>query len=327
MREKLDIRLDAIVIPRSFFHDDTFKRGRLDDLFAFIDLISMAVQEPTIVNVKGIPVKLERGEIATSLRLLADRWGCSVNATSNMLLRHEKEHRVIRITSNLTSIISIVNYDQFILDQNADEYTEPNAEKNAEPNTSRTHEIDNIFKFNNNDSNLLVNGEELKLLEREIEGKTGKKKNILLSHASHVDVSVSFSDAADRIYAMYPSSVKRADGSRRTLRCNSDKNKIIRLLKNGHTEKELSDKITSYLSEQPGEYTRMLSTFLNNLPDYSEPEETKPKEEDWRESQNYFWKKDFDEHPDEFKAMDYELRRIINRGLPLKWENGKWIKG
>lgn len=154
-----------------------------------------------------------------------------------------------------------------------------------------------------------------------------KEKHTLLSHASHDDQSVSFSDAADRLYSMYPASVKRSDGTRRTLRCGNDKNKIIRLLKNGHTEEELAEKIKSYMDEQPGEYTRMLSTFLNNLPDYSEPEETKPKEDDWRESQKYFWKKDFDEHPDEFKAMDFELRRIINRGLPLKWENGKWIKG
>lgn len=322
MITRTNIQLDAVVIPRSLFQDKSFNQGKVNDLFAFIDLIQMATLDEKIVTIKGIPVKLERGEIATSTRILSERWGWSVNATTNALLRYEKQGRVIRRKSNLTSIISITNFDQYVANPNADEYTKWYADGYAEGISSHAHDELNIF---NNTYKPSFQSESDKSKAKEDVEK--KEKHTLLSHASHDDLSVSFSDAADRLYAMYPSSVKRADGSRRTLRCNSDKNKIIRLLKNGHTEKELADKIKTYLSEQPGEYTRMLSTFLNNLPDYSEPEETKPEEEDWRESKNTFWKKDFDEHPDEFKAMDYELRRIINRGMPLKWENGKWIKG
>lgn len=141
------------------------------------------------------------------------------------------------------------------------------------------------------------------------------------------DCSVNSSDAnAEFIYKLYPG--KCPVKGRPTGKSRKDIEKIKRLLKTMKKD-DLAGIINRYLKDCVGSGTpiKNLSTFLNNLPDYSEPEETKPKEEDWRESKNTFWKKDFDEHPDELKAMDYELRRIINRGLPLKWENGKWIKG
>lgn len=323
MITRTDIQLDAVVIPRSLFQDKSFNQGKVNDLFAFIDLIQMATLEEKIVTIKGIPVKLERGEIATSTRILSERWGWSVNATTNALLRYEKNGRVIRRKSNLTSIISITNFNQFIANPNADEYAKGYADGYAEGISSHAHDDLNIFNNNINKPPFQSESDKSKA-EEDVKKK---EKHTLLSHASHDDLSVSFSDAADRLYSMYPASVKRSDGTRRTLRCGNDKNKIIRLLKNGHTEEELAEKIKSYMDENPGEYTRMLSTFLNNLPDYSEPEETKPKEDDWKQEKKLFWKKDFEEHPDEFKAMDFELRRIINRELPLKWENGKWIKG
>lgn len=75
--------------------------------------------------------------------------------------------------------------------------------------------------------------------------------------------------AADRLYAMYPASVVRADGNRVSLRSGKDKDKLIRLLST-HSEEELSNIIKRYLAENPGAYTKMFSTFLNNLPDYSD---------------------------------------------------------
>ena len=129
----------------------------------------------------------------------------------------------------------------------------------------------------------------------------------------------------EKLYSLYPTKCPmRNSATHKGEKC---KAKLKSLLTN-HKAEELEAIIKRYVEETYGKhYLKDFLSFLNNLPDYSEPEETKPKEGDWRESKNTFWKKDFDEHPDELKAMDYELRRIINRGLPLKWENGKWIKG
>lgn len=135
----------------------------------------------------------------------------------------------------------------------------------------------------------------------------------------------SIADDVEKLYSLYPTKCPmRNSATHKGEKC---KAKLKSLLTN-HKAEELEAIIQRYVEETYGKhYLKDFLSFLNNLPDYSEPEETKPEEEDWRESQNYFWKKDFDEHPDEFKAMDYELRRIINRGMSLKWENGKWIKG
>ena len=327
MREKSIIPLDAVIIPRSFFRDNTFNRGKVNDLFAFIDLIQMAKQVPEVVNIKGIPVKLERGDIATSVRILAGRWGWSVNATSNALLRYEKQHRVIRRKSNLTSIISIVNYDQFVCNPNADEYTNEYADRYAEGNTSHAHEKDNISKFNNKINKSTRQIEELNLFEGESKEKSKKEEKTLLSHAPHDDVSVSFSDAADRIYNLYPASVVKSDGTRRSLRCGNDKQRIVRLLKRGHTEEELSKTIKTYLAEQPGEYTRMLSTFLNNLPDYSEAEQPVQMEKpSWVKDGEFYSPEFIKRYPSVYDKLPDELQDHIQKGKCLRWNNNKWNK-
>ena len=320
MRERNNISFDAVVIPRSLFQDKSFNQGRVNDLFAFIDLIQMATLEEKIETNKRIPVKLERGEIATSLRLLADRWGCSVKAASNILSKHEREHRVTRIKSNLTSIISIVNFDQFILNGNA--------EGNAEGDTSRAQNELYNYNLNNN----IINSDSKSDKSKEGTSKANsenreKEKNTLLSHASHDDVSESFSAAADRVYAAYPASVKRADGSRRTLRCTSDKKKIIRLLKNGHTEEELVGTINTYLSENPGEYTRMLSTFLNNLPDYSTPEPpVKRAKPLWVELNRTYSLGELKKRPGICEQLPEDLYKHLKEGKWLKWGDGNWVK-
>lgn len=76
-------------------------------------------------------------------------------------------------------------------------------------------------------------------------------------------------EAANRIYAIYPSSVTRPDGIKAHLKSPKDKDKIIRIL-GSCSEETLTATIRRYLSEVDSRYTKMLSTFLNNLPDFEE---------------------------------------------------------
>lgn len=316
MITRTDIQLDAVVIPRGMLNIQT-KREE-EALLFFIKLLLLANTEDT----EWAGLIIPRGSLLTSYRDLAEQFGMTVQKVRTLVQRNTNQHTINTRSTHQLTHITICDYDRYIVCQHSDQHT-----TNTQLTQQSTHFAPaqdlNILNYNNN----IFNTQEESDKSKAEEDVKKKEKHTLLSHASHDDLSVSFSDAADRLYSMYPASVKRSDGTRRTLRCGNDKNKIIRLLKNGHTEEELAEKIKSYMDENPGEYTRMLSTFLNNLPDYSEPEETKPKEDDWKQEKKLFWKKDFEEHPDEFKAMDFELRRIINRELPLKWENGKWIKG
>lgn len=316
MITRTDIQLDAVVIPRGMLNIQT-KREE-EALLFFIKLLLLANTEDT----EWAGLIIPRGSLLTSYRDLAEQFGMTVQKVRTLVQRNTNQHTINTRSTHQLTHITICDYDRYIVCQHSNQHT-----TNTQLTQQSTHfapaQDVNILNYNNN----IFNTQEESDKSKAEEDVKKKEKHTLLSHASHDDLSVSFSDAADRLYSMYPASVKRSDGTRRTLRCGNDKNKIIRLLKNGHTEEELAEKIKSYMDENPGEYTRMLSTFLNNLPDYSEPEETKPKEDDWKQEKKLFWKKDFEEHPDEFKAMDFELRRIINREMPLKWENGKWIKG
>lgn len=222
-----------ITIPRDLFTDKTFKPGKANETFAFIDLIQLAEYKDRDVNIKGQIIHLNRGELATSVRILSERWCWSVNATTHALDTLERCGKVIRRKSNVTSIISIVNYDKYQPNSNAESNAEGNAKGNADEDITKE-----INKINNT---------------RKKDTKVSKEK----------------SDAVLRLYAMYPASVVRADGNRVSLKSGKDKDKLSRLL-DSHTEEELTNTINQYLSENHGAYTKMFSTFLNNLPDYSE---------------------------------------------------------
>lgn len=316
MRERTNILLDAVVIPRGMLNIQT-KREE-EALLFFIKLLLLANTEDT----EWAGLIIPRGSLLTSYRDLAEQFGMTVQKVRTLVHRNTNQHTINTRSTHQLTHITICDYDRYIVCQHSNQHTTNTQLTQQSTHFAPAQDI-NILNYNNN----IFNTQEESDKSKAEEDVKKKEKHTLLSHASHDDLSVSFSDAADRLYSMYPASVKRSDGTRRTLRCGNDKNKIIRLLKNGHTEEELAEKIKSYMDEQPGEYTRMLSTFLNNLPDYSEQQAQEQPQDDWKQEKKLFWKKDFEEHPDEFKAMDFELRRIINREKPLKWENGKWIKG
>ena len=109
-----------IIIPRNIFEDKVFKKGKANETFAFIDLVQMAEYQDTFINIKGQILSLSRGDLAASIRFLSDRWGWSINAVTRTLDTLEKYCKIKRRKSNLTSIISIVDYDQYQTLGNAD---------------------------------------------------------------------------------------------------------------------------------------------------------------------------------------------------------------
>lgn len=90
------------------------------------------------------------------------------------------------------------------------------------------------------------------------------------------EANAEFQEIAERVYKLYPT--KCPTSQRATGKSKSDIVKIVRLLKRGHTEEELSSTIQRYISEatQNKSWIQNFSTFLNNLPDYSEQEASEP---------------------------------------------------
>lgn len=80
---------------------------------AWIDLIHLAQWHPSTMNVRGIMVQLNRGDVGWSQPRLASRWGWSRTKVDAFLKRLEKEQQIKQQKNNVTCVISIVNYDRY----------------------------------------------------------------------------------------------------------------------------------------------------------------------------------------------------------------------
>lgn len=316
MITRTDIQLDAVVIPRGMLNIQ-MKREE-EALLFFIKLLLLANTEDT----EWAGLIIPRGSLLTSYRELAEQFGMTVRKVRTLVQRHTNRHTIdTQVTHQLTHI-TICDYDRYVVCRHTERHSIDTVQTQQSTHFAPAQDI-NILNYNNN----IFNTQEESDKSKAEEDVKKKEKHTLLSHASHDDLSVSFSDAADRLYSMYPASVKRSDGTRRTLRCGNDKNKIIRLLKNGHTEEELAEKIKSYMDENPGEYTRMLSTFLNNLPDYSEVS-SDPKKEipSWAKEGERYSLSFFMDHERELHIIGEDLRKYVMRGGAIEWVDGEWTK-
>lgn len=80
---------------------------------AWIDLLMKACHKPNKLMIKGQMISLERGQQARSEVTLAKEWKWSRGKVRRFLSRLEGDSMIVHQTDNLTSIITICNYDSF----------------------------------------------------------------------------------------------------------------------------------------------------------------------------------------------------------------------
>ena len=80
---------------------------------AWIDLLMKACHKPSKLMIKGQMISLERGQQARSEVTLAKEWKWSRGKVRRFLSRLEGDSMIVHQTDNLTSIITIFNYDSF----------------------------------------------------------------------------------------------------------------------------------------------------------------------------------------------------------------------
>lgn len=80
---------------------------------AWIDLLMKACHKPSKLMIKGQMISLERGQQARSEVTLAKEWKWSRGKVRRFLSRLEGDSMIVHQTDNLTSIITICNYDSF----------------------------------------------------------------------------------------------------------------------------------------------------------------------------------------------------------------------
>lgn len=104
---------------------------------AWVDLIALANHKPGTVWIRGVEIYVDRGQTARSELTLAKRWKWSRNKVRKFLKWLKKEQQIEHQKTNVTSLISIVNYDHYQAEGTANETPKGTPERHQK-DTKRT---------------------------------------------------------------------------------------------------------------------------------------------------------------------------------------------
>lgn len=97
----------------------------------WIQLIFMAAWETQQVSFGNETFTLQRGQIATTYRILTGRFSCTNQTVFNFLAILEKHNMIIKETSQKMTLITIVNYDRYQQDSVASENQVANQKRSS----------------------------------------------------------------------------------------------------------------------------------------------------------------------------------------------------
>ena len=112
-----------------------------DKALAWIDLLIMARHTGGTVMMKGRALHLERGQIGISQLSLQKKWGWSQNKVKRFLNLLKKHDMCDFKTNDLTTVITICNFDSFQTGERADE--RPNGRADERPVERATNDQSN----------------------------------------------------------------------------------------------------------------------------------------------------------------------------------------
>ena len=102
------IKLWRKVSKNQLWTEEKFTRGQ-----AWIDLIMLANHKEGYIRVRGIKIPVKRGECGWSVVRLSIRWGWSRGKTQRFLNELEKEKQIVQQKNLVTSLFTIVNYNEY----------------------------------------------------------------------------------------------------------------------------------------------------------------------------------------------------------------------
>jgi hypothetical protein len=132
------VKIHRKIFDTPGYHAEPFCRN-----MAWIDLLLLTNHTPNFFYCRGQRINVERGQVGYSVKQLAARWGWSTGKVSTYLKHLEHDKKCERRKGNITSLITIVNYEKY---QGQEEIL--NANRVAE----RT-QIESQINTNKNDKN------------------------------------------------------------------------------------------------------------------------------------------------------------------------------
>ena len=102
-----------IKIFRSITEDEDYFAERFTREMAWIDLILLANSKDSTIIKRGIKIQIHKGQVFKSIRFLSDRWQWNEKTTLRFLNDLELYGKVQRKITNVSTLITIVNYSNY----------------------------------------------------------------------------------------------------------------------------------------------------------------------------------------------------------------------
>ena len=122
---------------------------------AWIDLIILANHKDSWFIKRGIKVEIKRGQVGHDLANLAIRWRWSRGKVERFISILETSNQIVTQKTNITTLLSIVNYDTYQTGSKAN--SNPNSEANGHQTgkqTGKQTETNNNDNKDNKDNNV-----------------------------------------------------------------------------------------------------------------------------------------------------------------------------
>lgn len=117
------ICLHRKIFTNKFYNSEPFCR-----IMAWIDLLLLANHAPGIFYHRNIMINVNRGQTAYSIESLSIRWQWSRGKVERWLRTLENERQIVRQKTNLTTLITILNYNQYQIHGKANSNPSNNAD-------------------------------------------------------------------------------------------------------------------------------------------------------------------------------------------------------
>lgn len=131
------IKLYRVIQENEFYFSERFTKTQ-----AWIDLLLLANHKPATIFLRGVEVHLGKGDLAYSQLTLAKRWKWNERTVNKFLTMLENRQMIQSRKSNITTVISIINYTLY----------QSSTEQNTEQSTNRIQ----TDKNDNNEENVFV---------------------------------------------------------------------------------------------------------------------------------------------------------------------------
>lgn len=120
------------------WYSESFTRGQ-----AWVDLLLLANHEYGYFYKRGVKIEIQRGQVGMSELGLSERWKWSRSKVRKFLKELEKEQQIEQQKSNVTQVVTIINYDLY---QKKEQQT---IQQKDTKRTPKEHQKDTNNKKNN----------------------------------------------------------------------------------------------------------------------------------------------------------------------------------